>query len=707
MRNARRMLHSLVLALMLAGSAAAAVPQAHAASLEAAQAQMEIIEKNTTITQNTAITSDCRMTAGTLKLSGRTLDVSGDFYLQGGKIRMNGGTLNIRGNLYVSSGELRVIHGKVNVEGSVIQSGGKVQLNSGSLTTGKDYYLAVPKNAEDGSLTWQSSRGILTMLYGGCSMNVGGNLYMDSAYGPNFQGGVLTVSGSITQVGTQSSAKMKADPAHKVVLNGKAPQTISLENPESSFGRLDVVNTEGMVVTDYFAATSLTAPKSEVKLQSEGAIFGNVVLDVPRFLISGDVFQMGDLDMNRSTMQVAGSLIQTDGELHVEYGTLDIAQDYCLATPIAVEAAEVSEAEGEETAEAAEAPATEWSYSYGKLVMTNPSGKVKIGGSFYMDAAEGVDCQTGTITVAGDFIQKVDYPTKRFQAKNGHTVILNGTAPQTVTLMNEGSTFAVLEVANESGIIVTDYFAAESLKAPGGEVKIQSENAVFESLTLNVPKVTVTGDLIQNGNLNLKTGTFRVDGNLFQTNGDVHVAQGTMDISGDYYMASPEETEDGELTWVSSYGKLVMNHKKANVQVGGSLYLDDDKALECTLGTVTVGGTAVVLDAPNPKAEVQGTEDQPFLLDRIATVNYQQAYQSYYRRNPDLSNKFHHLIPRPRTVWLAELSGNYHKDMLCPNVAVPEEINLKTSVRLVEDAMRYNYKACEVCYPNELPWQQP
>ena len=704
MRNARRMLHTLVLALMLAGTAVTAVPQAHAASLEAAQAQMEIIEKNTTLTKNTAITSDCRMTAGTLKLGGRTLDVSGDFYLQGGKIQLNGGTLNIRGNLYVSSGELRVIYGKVNVEGSVIQSGGKVQLNSGSLTTGKHYYLAVPKNAEDGSLTWQSSRGILTMLYGGCSMNVGGDLYIDSAYGPNFQAGVLTVCGNITQIGTQSSAKMKADPAHKVVLKGEAPQTIALENPESSFGRLDVVNTEGVVVTDYFAATSLTAPKSEVKLLSEGAIFGNVVLDVPRFLVTGDVFQMGNLDLNRSTMQVNGSLIQTDGDVCVEYGTLDITEDYCLATPIAVEAAA---AEGEETAEEAAAPATEWSYSYGKLVMTNPSGKVKIGGSFYMNAAEGVDCQTGTITVAGDFVQKVDYPTKRFQAKNGHTVILNGTQPQTVTLMNEGSSFAVLEVANESGIIVTDYFAAESLKAPGGEVKIQSENAVFESITLNVPKVTVTGDVIQNGNLNLKNGTFQVNGNLFQTNGDVHVAQGTMTISGDYYMASPQETEDGELTWVSSYGKLVMNHKKANVLVGGSLYLDDEKALECTLGTVTVGGTAVVLDAPNPKAEVQGTEDRPFLLDRIATVNYQQAYLSYYRRNPDLSNKFHHIAPRPRTVWLAELSGNYHKDMLCPNVAVPEEVNIKANVRLVEDAMRYNYKACEVCYPNELPWQQP
>lgn len=696
MRKVRK-LHRLFLACVLLGLVLTMAPGARAISMDAVHPQTEIIEKDTTCTESRTVSSDLLVSGGMLNIGNRTLTVNGDLRLDGGEVKLNGGTLNVRGNLYINSNFYLTL-GTVNVSGSVIHTGSQLKIRTGSVNIDGDYYIATPKSGSDGELVWEQSRGTLTTLYGGSAVHVKGDFYVHSRYGIDCPAGILTVAGDFIQKGDHVSTKFQSGTFHRVILNGEEPQTVTMESVHSSFGRLEIANPTGIVVTDHFSVRELLSSVGEVKIQSDSAVFGDVSLKTPLVTVTGDLEQTGDLHLNYSTLQLDGSLVHTDGEVHVEWGKLDISQDYCLATPVAVQVVESeaqTDAAAETEEETPEEPLYSWSYSFGKLVMAYPKGEVAVHGDFYMNASEGADCTYGTMTVSGNFTQEVNYSTKKFQARKEHKVVLNGQEAQVITLCSPESGFAKLEVENPQGIVVTDYFAADALRA-AEEVKILTDTAAFENLTVEAPLVTITGDVIQDGDLNLKNSTVTISGMLVQTDGKVDAGKGKLDVAGDYYIATPAAGEDEEITWYSSYGQLVLRDAKGSVTVGGSFYVDADQGVDQTKGTLTVLGSTTYLEKPTVKGDVD-TVPAISLHNLLPTVNYQQAYLSYYRRDPN-PKSFNKVAERPDTVWLSILTGNYHKDMLCLNVADPAEV--KTQARLVEDAMRYGYKACEKCFPD-------
>ena len=71
----------------------------------------------------------------------------------------------------------------------------------------------------------------------------------------------------------------------------------------------------------------------------------------------------------------------------------------------------------------------------------------------------------GTITIAGDFIQKQGTVSSYHNFKPGstHKVILNGTEPQVVKFSDPDNWFGVLEVQNSSSIIAEGYFNVNTL----------------------------------------------------------------------------------------------------------------------------------------------------------------------------------------------------------------------------------------------------
>lgn len=574
MTKLKRAVFGCLMGLVLLGAAVSVAPAAAAAQVN--NSQTMTITRDTAYYGDQKVTSDYRVTRGTVILGGSTLTVNGDVYLDGGELRVCGGTLNVLGDLYVSS-DLSFTSGKINVSGDLIHKSGKLHVGSGDLNVAGDYHMAVPKTNEAGETIWNSGSGKLTMQYSNADIVVGGDFYMDTVHGVECANGTITVAGDFIQKSDFAPKKFVASPYHKVVLNGTEPQTVKLESRESTFGYLVVDNTAGIVVTDYLAAKYLKATDEELKLQTtENTVFENVMVDVPQVTVTGDVTLHGDLKLQRYTLKIDGSLTQTDGVLMTDWGTLDVTGSYYLAIP-------------EGTDEVGE---TIYGGSHGQLVMNNSKAHMNVGGDFYMDASEGDVFTAGTLSVAGDFTQNVNYSLKKLTASQTHKVVFNGTEVQTVTLHSPESTFATVEVANNAGILVNGYFAAASLTAPTGEVKIHSENAVFENLTLD-SAVTVTGDLTQDGMLNLKNSTLKIEGNLIQPSGEINVSMGTLHVSGDYYMAAKILDDAGEVTWGTSLGRLIMGFTKGTVRVDGDLHVKALEGLQNTAGTLDVKGEII------------------------------------------------------------------------------------------------------------------
>lgn len=514
----RRSLMSLLLltAILLGAPSAAAVQQ------------VETIDRNKTYTQNTLVSADYRVTQGKVDLKGKTLTVTGDFYLDNGTVKLSGGTLNIGGNLYVT-GDLYVSNGKLNVAGNVIHKDGKVDIGMGHLTVEQDYCMATPKTLENGELFWDSCRGDLVMRWPADKLTVKGDFLMNAAYGVDCTAGTLTVGGDFSQVGTEKPQRFLAQKKHKVVLNGTEVQNVTLEHPGSSFGRLEVTNPAGIAVADYFAAAELTSANRAVAIRSDNAVFGTLGLNVPQVSVEGSVLLQGDVNLKYYNLKISGDLIHTEGVMNAEWGVLDVAGDYYIAAPQVNEAGEIV-----------------WGSSHGTLAMTYPRSTVNVGGDFLMNAGLSSTLTAGKLTVSGDFAQQVDYTPKKFLAANTHKVILNGTEVQTVALECSGSGFAVLEVANPAGILVTNHLRANSLTSPTGLVKIQSQNAILEGLNLDVKQLTVTGDLIQEGDVHLKSNNMTVEGNLLVKYGEVKAYSGKLTVTGETSSVSRDFTIQAE-----------------------------------------------------------------------------------------------------------------------------------------------------------------
>ena len=498
-----------------------------APSVAAAQ-QVETIERNTTYTQNAVVSADYRVNRGNVDLKGKTLTVTGDFYLDNGSVKLSGGTLNVGGNLYVT-GDLYVSNGKLNVAGNVIHKDGKVDIGMGQLTVEQNYYMATPKTLENGELFWDSCRGDLVMRWPADKLTVKGDFLMNAAYGVDCTAGTLTVGGNFSQLESYKPQKFFAENKHKVVLNGKEMQTVTFENPGSRFGRLEVANPAGIAVSGYFAAAELTSANRAVSIRSDNAVFGDLGVNVPLVSIEGSVLLQGDVNLKYYNLKISGDLIHTDGTLNAEWGVLDVAGDYYVAAPQVNEAGEIV-----------------WGSSHGRISMIYPRSTVNVSGDFVMNTGVSSTFTAGKLTVSGDFIQQVDYTPKKFLATNTHKVILNGTEQQTVALECSGSGFAVLEVANPQGILVTNHLRVNSLTSPTGQVKLQSRNAVLEGLNLDVKQLTVTGDLIQEGDIHLKSNNMTVEGNLLVKYGEIKTYSGKLNVTGETTSVSRDFTIQAE-----------------------------------------------------------------------------------------------------------------------------------------------------------------
>ena len=194
----------------------------------------------------------------------------------------------------------------------------------------------------------------------------------------------------------------------------------------------------------------------------------------------------------------------------------------------------------------------------------------------------------------GGYVEPRTYQSdQNFKTSGTHKVVMNGTAVQHVYLQSNAAVFTVLEIANGAGISSSGYFAAASLVSPLETAKIQSEGMMLRGLTVDAPYVEITGDVTKvAGTLSLGTNKLRIDGNLTQSDGTVDTKRGTLEVTGDYRLATKNVSEYGEISWDASNGILKMTEADAVVTVGGMFYT---KSVEThkpylTAGTMYIGG---------------------------------------------------------------------------------------------------------------------
>ena len=347
-------------------------------------------------------------------------------------------------------------------------------------------------------------------------------------------------------------------------------------------------------VTQELIRTAEACCKKEIKEPMK--LTGNVTY-------YGDVYVSSDLNLNGYKCTVYGNLIQSNGTLTLNGGTLDVSGDYRMENENVDSTGNVS-----------------YSYGWAKLIMTNPADRVNVGGTFenYISSwTYDSDLQAGVMSVKGDFICR---DNNGFSTGGNHKVILNGTGVQKVQI-TDGYGFNELDIQNDNVVFVVDTYMKGfkanhdiTLNVSQGKTLQISGTIDLNGHTLYAPgNLTLTGNgvnvkggsIVVDGNLNLSCdvnlggGKLQVKGNLIQSDDTLTVAGGTVDVSGDYRMENENVDSTGNVSYSNGRAKLIMTNPADRVNVGGTFenYVDSwtyDSDLQA--GVMNVKGDFVCRD---------------------------------------------------------------------------------------------------------------
>ncbi len=306
--------------------------------------------------------------------------------------------------------------------------------------------------------------------------------------------------------------------------------------------------------------------------------------------IEGDVnLSRGTLDLNGHKLTITGNLIHSGGTVLVNGGELEVQGDY-----------RVQALNG-----------TSYTNSTGVLNMTNEADTVRVMGQLVMQstASHSGKLTAGTLEIGGNLTQ-AGANSYNFCTSGSHTVILNGTEKQTVSIANYGkdnSRFNNLKITNTSAdgvnfvrtaYVVGNLYNTETKITNGSNIYVPStmkfaDNAwnhdiwICENRTLNE-------DLEIGGTLYLNGGTLNLNGHTLTVRGDVYLSAG-----GSYTYLNVNKGElyvDGNFNMCQangygSYGYLTMTNAEDYVCVNGDFYVYTYYASsKLTNGTIEVKG---------------------------------------------------------------------------------------------------------------------
>ena len=510
------------------------------------------------------------------------------------------GNVTYYGDVYVSS-DLNLNGYKCTVYGNLIQSSGTLTLNGGTLDVSGDYRMENENVDSTGNVSYSYGRAKLIMTNPADRVNVGGTFenYVDPwTYDSDLQAGVMNVKGDFV---CRDDDGFSTGGTHKVILNGTGVQKVQIAGGGKGFNELDIQNDKVVFVADtnmkgFKANHDITLNVSQGKeLRISGTLDlnghtlyapGNLVLTGDgvnvkggSIVVDGNLNLSCDVNLGGGKLQVKGNLIQSDDTLTVAGGTVDVSGDYRMENENVDSTGNVS-----------------YSYSSAKLIMTNSSDIVNVGGTFenYVDSwTYDSDLQAGVMNVKGDFVCRDD---DGFSTGGTHKVILNGTGVQKVQIAGGGKGFNELDIQNDKVVFVADtnmkgFKANHDITlnvSQGKELRISGTldlnghtlyapgNLVLAGDGVNVKggSIVVDGNLNLSCDVNLGGGKLQVKGNLIQSSHTLTVAGGTVDVSGDYRMENENVDSTGNVSYSDCSAELNMTNASDCVNVGGTFEFD-------------------------------------------------------------------------------------------------------------------------------------
>ena len=615
--------------------------------------------------------------------------------------------LETYGDVVLESGTLDLNGHKLIIRGSLTQSGGTLNVNGGTLEVGGDYRIQT-FNPVDGS--YGESNGVLQMTNSRDHVLVQGDFVTQSTRGHNggdLTNGTLELKGNFSQLNGYTG-NFYTSQNHKMIFSGAGKQKIYFESDgqyayDSQFVNVDFkcgsiyletpvylgkehkMNSDLEVYPEKGVSLSNNAwnlnghtltihGKDGIYENNEGNInsaSGKLVIDKDLVLKSGSITGGNtevkgntrlqganvSLDLEENKMNIADSLIQENGSVNVNGGTLEIGGDYRIQTFNPVDGS--------------------YGESNGVLQMTNSRDHVLVQGDFVTQSTRGHnggDLTNGTLELKGNFSQLNGY-TGNFYTSQNHKMIFSGAGKQKIYFESDGqyaydSQFvnvdfkcgsiyletpvylgkehkmnSDLEVYPEKGVSLSN----NAWNLNGHTLTIHGKDGIYENNEGNINsasgKLVIDKDLVlksgsitggntevkgntrlqgANVSLDLEENKMNIADSLIQENGSVNVNGGTLEIGGDYRIQTfnPVDGSYGE-----SNGVLQMTNSKDYVLVQGDFVTQSTNAhyQKLTNGTLELKGNFTQLNgsennfdaSQNHKVILSGNEGQTAIFESL------------------------------------------------------------------------------------------
>ncbi len=320
---------------------------------------------------------------GTLNLNGKETTVSGDLSMNNydSILYLNGATLTVPNFTQShSSSSLYMTQGTLNVNDDAVMNGKLIMEND------SDHII------------------------------IKGDMDTAFTYDPTLTAGTIECAGNCSSTGTS----LKSTGTFKLILNGEADQSISMEYfPTSAtvyhFANLEIKNaaSRAILLTDYLDVGELTADADTVKITTTNGGLANAKLRCD-LEITGNLLASGNvIDLNGKTITVNGNLYQYSGTIQLNTGKL-IVNDYYMVT---------------------DEDSAVYGTSDAILKMTNAGDYVLVNGDFITKTTQKHSnyLTAGTFELKGDFYQYGEGTTFAFPASGTHLTILSGNEVQNIT----------------------------------------------------------------------------------------------------------------------------------------------------------------------------------------------------------------------------------------------------------------------------------
>ncbi len=489
-----------------------------------------VLETTVTLPCDLVLKDDLILNNGTLSLNGHTLTIDGDLIQTGGTLVVDGGTLNVKGNYY-----------QQNREGDTVLGD----------STGM---LDIRNKADIDS-----------------SVNVDGDLIIQTSGANRFASGTITVKGNLYQKDTESNeANFNFDNYMTLIMDGDGSQVLSIDSPDK--------NRIWHLIT-----------KNDVS-------------------VPGD-FRLCNADLKGHKLIIWGNLLQPAGEIYINSGELDVKGSYYMISNSSVPDG------GTENMTASDAV----------VKMVNDNDVLRINEDFVTASkTPHTDLLTaGTMYLGGDFTQIVlSTCTTSFNASGTHKIVFNGTNRQKITFGNyTNSGFSKVQFINPKielasgirGFVLNediDLIIKSSLFGVSGTMNLNGHS--LGDNVVQSDSLTFSG-----GTLKLSGSTFKVKKDLIHTSGTINVSGGTLDIPGDYYIAgSRTSDESGVETVTACSAILMMTNDSDTVKIGGDFLTASSTPHNdyLTAGTMYIGGdfTQKVLTTCTSQFNATGTHTVVF-----------------------------------------------------------------------------------------------